>query len=351
MMPVNRAVFLGSALLMLVAVSAQTPRPGATDPPPVRCARPNVPAMVLNAVTPDTPPIAQQQGISGTVQVVVSLDPTSRVVGTRIMSSPSAILNQAALAAARASTFQTEIYECRPIAADYIYTVSFNSQPGRMTTAEGKPAIVVDSIATVTRPADIAYVNTTIRGPAAANPGDAEPPSADLTALRAKLSALGIRPEDITESGQIMRFFGRPMVVPTPQPTGAPSTAPAPSYASYRNLRIVVGSLRELPAVQAAIRAVPGNTGGNVQYGLRDREPAYREAVARAVRDARARAETAAKAAGVQLGAVQQLSVQPPDPDPVPGQAVFALSDAGDSANQPTITIRARVMATYLIAR
>jgi len=92
------------------------------------CAQPNVAATSLHPVEPDTPPLAQQQGIQGTVQVVVSLNAQSEVVGTRIQTSPSAILNSAALAAARQSTFQTEIRDCKPIAADYIYSVDFTSQ-------------------------------------------------------------------------------------------------------------------------------------------------------------------------------------------------------------------------------
>jgi TonB family protein len=78
---------------------------------------------------PDTPPLAQQQGISGVVQVVVSLDATSQVTNAKIQSSPSAILNNAALSAARQSTFQTQIVNCKPIAADYIFSVDFNSGP------------------------------------------------------------------------------------------------------------------------------------------------------------------------------------------------------------------------------
>jgi TonB family protein len=102
-----------------------TPRP---TPTPQSCARPNVPATTIRAVEPDTPAIAQQQNISGTVQVIVSLDANSNVTGTRIQSSPSAILNNAALSAARQSKFQTEIRDCKPIAADYIFSVDFTSQ-------------------------------------------------------------------------------------------------------------------------------------------------------------------------------------------------------------------------------
>jgi TonB family protein len=72
--------------------------------------------------------MAAQQGISGTVAVIVALDENSHIVGTSIQSSPSALLNQAALSAARQSTFQTEVRDCKPIAARYIFSVEFSSQ-------------------------------------------------------------------------------------------------------------------------------------------------------------------------------------------------------------------------------
>ena len=72
--------------------------------------------------------MAQQQGISGTVNVIVSLDVQSRVVATRVQNSPSAVLNPAALAAARGSQFRTEVKNCEPVAADYVFSVDFTSQ-------------------------------------------------------------------------------------------------------------------------------------------------------------------------------------------------------------------------------
>ena len=73
------------------------------------------------------PALAQQAGITGTVAVVVSLDAQGRVVATRIASSPSALLNAAALAAVRDSQFRAEVRDCTPIAADYLFTVDFET--------------------------------------------------------------------------------------------------------------------------------------------------------------------------------------------------------------------------------
>jgi TonB family protein len=92
------------------------------------CARPNVPPSVVHAIEPDTPALAQQQGIQGTVQILVSLDTDGKVTSTRIQSSPSAVLNAAALAAARQSTFQPELRDCKPVPSTFVYSVEFSDQ-------------------------------------------------------------------------------------------------------------------------------------------------------------------------------------------------------------------------------
>jgi TonB family protein len=92
------------------------------------CESPNAGAKVIRPEVPQIPPMAQQQGISGRVEVVVSLNADSRVVGTKIRSSASAILNPSALAAARNSTYQTRIVDCVPVAADYIFSVVYTQR-------------------------------------------------------------------------------------------------------------------------------------------------------------------------------------------------------------------------------
>jgi TonB family protein len=125
--PATAAPGAGGDGVAPVASPAPTPTPRPT-PTPASCARPNVPATTLRAAEVDTPPLAQAQGVSGTVSVVVSLDAQSRVVATRVQSSPSALLNAAALATARNSQFRTEVHNCEPIAADYLFSVEFTSQ-------------------------------------------------------------------------------------------------------------------------------------------------------------------------------------------------------------------------------
>jgi TonB family protein len=87
----------------------------------------NEEATTLNSVAPDTPPEAQQQGITGVVNVVMTLDEHSHVTSASIQSSPSTLLNDAALTAARESTFRTEIRNGKPISATYVFAVEFNN--------------------------------------------------------------------------------------------------------------------------------------------------------------------------------------------------------------------------------
>jgi hypothetical protein len=107
--------------------SAVTPTPAPT-PTPLSCARPDVPAATLHAAEPDTPLVAQQQGNIRNGQrrgLARRAKPRRRDANSKLAECP---LNPAALAAARGSRFRTEIKDCAPVAADYIFSVEFSSQ-------------------------------------------------------------------------------------------------------------------------------------------------------------------------------------------------------------------------------
>jgi hypothetical protein len=58
----------------------------------------------------------------------VQLDENSKLVAASVSKTPSAVLNNAALAAARQSTFKTRVVNCKPIAESYRFIVEFSSQ-------------------------------------------------------------------------------------------------------------------------------------------------------------------------------------------------------------------------------
>ncbi len=98
--------------------------PGTTPPPASACIADRYPAATLEAAQVNGRFIPAN-AYPGVVQVVISLNARSEVVGARIQSSTNDALNGPALAAARASKFRTMIVDCKPIGADFIFTVTF----------------------------------------------------------------------------------------------------------------------------------------------------------------------------------------------------------------------------------
>jgi TonB family protein len=114
-------------------VPASTNPPAPPPPPPTptkpACAVPNAQPKTIEVAEPETPQIAQQQGITGEVTVQIELDEKSHLVGNPVVTkSPSSVLNQAAINAAKHSRYQTEIKDCVPQAAKYLFVVEFQSQ-------------------------------------------------------------------------------------------------------------------------------------------------------------------------------------------------------------------------------
>ena len=104
-----------------------TPPPTPTPSPRPACAVPNAEPAVVNAYPPETPPIAQQSGITGTVEVRVELNASNQIVGTPTAVSGPSVLRAAAISATRQSSFKTEIRNCAPQPATYKYLVEFTN--------------------------------------------------------------------------------------------------------------------------------------------------------------------------------------------------------------------------------
>jgi hypothetical protein len=65
----------------------------------------------------DEPPIALQEGVTGPVGVLVTLDAQSSVKSAVVAYSPSVLLNASSIRAAQRSTYQTAISNCDPVAS------------------------------------------------------------------------------------------------------------------------------------------------------------------------------------------------------------------------------------------
>jgi hypothetical protein len=99
---------------------------GDVPPDPALCAVADLPPLVLRAAEPETPVAVQQEHITGRVEVLVSLDAGGRVVDATIKQSSSPVLNPASLVAARRSTYRAALHDCKPVPAQYMFSVQYS---------------------------------------------------------------------------------------------------------------------------------------------------------------------------------------------------------------------------------
>ena len=105
-----------------------TPAPG-TPAPTAKpaCANPNQEATVTNAMQPEYPQSAQDQGLGPvTVLVQVTVGPSGGLVDAKVYkSSNNMAVDQAAIRAARQSQYAPRLVNCAPTTGDYIFRADF----------------------------------------------------------------------------------------------------------------------------------------------------------------------------------------------------------------------------------
>lgn len=121
-------------------------------------------------------------------------------------------------------------------------------------------------------------------------------------------------------------------------------------YAVSDEVRVVVRELSRLPAVLERVVAAGSNALRGLSFEKDDPAPEQREALARAVADARAKAEVLAKAAGVALGEVLELAESGPRAIvPQRGVSAMAMRAEGAPVSPGELEITAAVDATWAI--
>jgi protein TonB len=103
--------------------------PPAPTPTPKTCAQPHLDATTTQAVPPDYPEMARQQGAAGVSLVRVQLDASGHVLKADIYkSSGNFSLDQSAIQAAKASKYRPEVNDCVPTGGQYIFHADFDAQ-------------------------------------------------------------------------------------------------------------------------------------------------------------------------------------------------------------------------------
>jgi len=111
--------------------------PGASGPPgdgvpsmpaAPACSDPNAEATTIVAVSPDAPAGDTAIAANTTAMIKVDLDANGAVTGVSVYASAgSPELDQAAMQAARSSTYAPERRDCRPVAGSYLFKVEFSN--------------------------------------------------------------------------------------------------------------------------------------------------------------------------------------------------------------------------------
>jgi TonB family protein len=78
-------------------------------------------------VQPDYPESAKELGLGAvTVEVEVTVGPSGNLVGAKVYKSAGNMsIDQAALRAARASTYSPKLVDCQPTTGDYLFRADF----------------------------------------------------------------------------------------------------------------------------------------------------------------------------------------------------------------------------------
>ena len=110
----------------VVASAGPPPTPSPT-PKPV-CSAPYVEAATIEKYAPEMPEIAKEQGLSGSAQVEVNLSASGQVTAAKIyVSTGSTALDNAAIEAARRTTYTPKIVDCDRVPGSYLFRVDFQS--------------------------------------------------------------------------------------------------------------------------------------------------------------------------------------------------------------------------------
>jgi hypothetical protein len=119
-------------------------------------------------------------------------------------------------------------------------------------------------------------------------------------------------------------------------------------YNASNSVSAIVRDLAQVgPVIDAGIGAGANNVSGP-SLSREDRDKLYREALEKAVADARAKADVLARAAGVTVGAVQSMTESPQGggPMPIAFGAMRAAADTPIETGTTQITAGVRVVFT-----
>ena len=166
--------------------------------------------------------------------------------------------------------------------------------------------------------------------------------SATMSAVLAKLKASGLPPDALRTLGYDLQ----------PEFDYANNRQTLRGYVSRNSIEVRVDDLPKLGEILEGVVGAGATNVSGVRFDVKERDGAEREALNKAVADARARADAAASGAGLKVERVLRIQEQRAMPLPEPRVAMMRESMAASGAPPVVpgeIEIRASVTLTALV--
>jgi TonB family protein len=322
----------------LVAAQAQSPAP-VPDQMVVRCAQPDVPGRTIHTVLPEIPALAEQQGVFGSVLLVVTLDEQSHLTSVAIQSSPSATLNASALQTARHTAFGSPIRNCRAVAGKFTFLVDYDAADpgvgGRFVGTKDGPAALGSADGTASRPADMAYVHAEFATSNADRATAIAANDAAFEKFRSALAPLRISSEIATGYYNVL------------SQGATPASPTAKQYAAAHEAIVAVVPLAGVRDV-LRVAANAGATNLAVRYSVRNKDELFAAAVDTALRNTIPQAARVARERGLSLGNLLGKSAFAGTDPSEPG-TLLTVRNAADVPAPVPVEARVHVSATYAL--
>lgn len=176
------------------------------------------------------------------------------------------------------------------------------------------PKILVSGQGSVDIAPDIAILSLTVTREADTARGALDANSAAMSEVLTAMKAEGIDARDLQTSGfSIHPRYSRP----PPKPTGEREQPMIIGYTVRNSLSVRVRDITNVGAVLDKSVTLGVNEGGNIRFSNADPSAAIEQARIKAVKQAIAKANTLAAAAGVKTGKLLEISEQSFNPRPV----------------------------------
>ena len=219
---------------------------------------------------------------------------------------------------------------------------AFAQTPATSSSTEA-PVVVTSGEGIVKRAPDRAWVTIAAES-RAKTPAEVQKLNADaMSAVMQKLKGMGLPPEAIRTAAYELR----------PEFDYANNRQTLRGYVARNAVEVRVDDLPKLGEVLDLSVGAGATSVSGIRFDLKDRAAAEESAVQRAVADARAQADTAARAAGMKVERVVRMEVHRDQSMPAPRPMMAMRAEMAASAETPMapgeLEIKATVMMTAAI--